>query len=277
MVTATVPKVMHQSLNGLMRSPASEGIRVEVVMITPDLAKSWLKRNTVNRHLRKREITRMVKALQSGLWQSVNGETIVFGQSGTLLDGQHRLSACAEANISFQSLVVFGVEDQKRKTIDTGAKRLLSDVFSMDGESNSTRLAAACSVLHAWETEDLLQSPHGCGFITHEEGEQFLATHSDLKEAVQATQATALFYAFHAKDYTLAYAWTETLKTGHAAPGHESFYTLRERLIRQLAQRDKLHALETFVYSIKAWNAVRQHKTIKVFKWWPEEEIPEVR
>lgn len=270
-------------LNGRL----DEDVQVEIRTITPALAAKWLKRNTINRTLKRGLVTRLAKVIQAHQWDDVNGETIVFGDHQELLDGQHRLEAVVEAGQPITSLVVFGVTAKKRGTIDTGAMRKLADFFSMHGHKNATTLGAALTVLCAWEMGTLLHHPRGGSavyFPTYEEGLAYLGRHPDLPDSVTRarrfpslmppSQAACLDYLFVHKDARLHQAWQTTMESGHLTPPHESFLTLRERLIRDKTAGIKRHALEPFAYQLKAWNAERKGKHVKVFKWHESEPLP---
>lgn len=57
----------------------------------------------------------------------MNGETIVFGTSGSLLQGQHRLTACVRANVGFKTIIVRNVPDRVMYSIDRGKARSFAD------------------------------------------------------------------------------------------------------------------------------------------------------
>ncbi|MDP2620568.1 MAG: hypothetical protein Q8P46_10395, partial [Hyphomicrobiales bacterium] len=71
--------------------------------ITPELAREWLeKTNRKNRPLSELKWTAYAVDMLEGRWQ-YNGDAIRFGSDGVLLDGQHRLMACVEAGIPFET------------------------------------------------------------------------------------------------------------------------------------------------------------------------------
>mgnify|MGYP000517583782 CR=1 FL=1 len=70
-----------------------------VELITPQMACEMLKKQRNVRVLKRKEVERYVRALKRG-WK-LNGETIKFDKDGYLIDGQHRLTACAESGIAF--------------------------------------------------------------------------------------------------------------------------------------------------------------------------------
>lgn len=273
--------------NLVMNPRLDEGIRVELMVIPPDLATKWLKRNVINRPIQRKHISALVAAIRAGQWDDANGETIIFGSTGNLLDGQHRLTAVVEAQHAITSLVVFGVEERKRGTIDTGNKRLLGHFLGMMGKKNGITLAATLSYLHAWEQGTLLATQRGLPFKTYEEGMAFYEAHPGVEDSVSAAknkvspliggaQGSMLHWLFAQKDPVVTQAWADTLHDGRERTGYEVFFVLRERLIKQHRLRNRLHALECCVYAIKAFNAAREGKTIKVFKWHATEDIPAI-
>src|SRR5262249_28100191 len=111
MTAGTLP--MPKSKTTLLPANLDEGIRVDIITVTPELAARWLKRNHANRKVRARHVSRLVRAMRAGEWDDLNGDTIRFSDNHELLDGQHRLLACIEAQQAFTTLVVFGIVAHK--------------------------------------------------------------------------------------------------------------------------------------------------------------------
>lgn len=270
----------------VMDARLDEGLRVELMTITPDIAAKWLKRNHVNRPLRRRHVVSYANAIRAGEWDDANGETIIFSDEHDLIDGQHRLTAVVEAQRAIVSLVVFGIKSLKRRSVDTGAKRELGDIFSMHGEKNTTKLASTLRVLHAYEQGMLLQTHGGLTFTSYGAAEEFLRAHPGLQEAVadagriksllRVSMAGTLLYLFRRINAPLTDHLIGTLGDGHLRTGCEAFLELRERLLRIRLHKERLHPIEPFVYTIKAWNSTRKGKTLKIFKWRDDEGIPEI-
>lgn len=112
------------------------------VTVTPDTARSWLVLNRKNRNLRKADLDRYKRDMLAGNWH-LAGDPIRFGIDGSLLDGQHRLTALAETGITLPLLVVRGVQPEAQRVMDTGRRRTASDALTIDGRDNSSLLAAA--------------------------------------------------------------------------------------------------------------------------------------
>lgn len=110
-------------------------VSADVVTITPELAKEWLAKNTRNRRIKPDNVAARKRDIESGNYQ-LNGEPIIFDSNDVLVDGQHRLTAIAEAGKSVQSFVIRGVSPESRHTVDTGTKRNWSDIADMDPNRN---------------------------------------------------------------------------------------------------------------------------------------------
>lgn len=122
-------------------------MQIEQVEMSPKLAKELLGKNDNNRHTNERRIAQMVGLMKAGQWR-LNGGTIVVGESGRLLDGQHRLSAVVLANVNVPMLLVRGAEDSVFDTIDTGRSRRASDIAGMAGVRHRFEATAAARTLY---------------------------------------------------------------------------------------------------------------------------------
>jgi hypothetical protein len=114
---------------------------IREVIVTPELAKQLLDKNTHNRHMAESTVRRLVGAMNRGEWQ-YNGDTIRISKSGRLLDGQHRLAAIEKSGIPQKYIIVDGLDDESFTTIDVGKPRTSGDMLSIVGEKHSNNLAA---------------------------------------------------------------------------------------------------------------------------------------
>ena len=114
-------------------------VDVKLEQITPDVAKTWLEKNTGNyRNLNPQRIVRYASEMFNGNWD-FNGETIKFDRSGKLVDGQHRLHAIVRSGATVPALVVRGI--QFDDNIDTGRARGLNSVIAKHGMKNAAKLS----------------------------------------------------------------------------------------------------------------------------------------
>ena len=128
-----------------MAKPNSN-IKMRIVIVTPDLAQELLTRNTRNRKITRSNVVAIKLNLEQGRWQ-LNGESIKVASNGDILDGQHRLLACVETGIPFETVLMEGFDPETQITMDTGKSRGLADMLQLQGETNCTGLAAAVAVV----------------------------------------------------------------------------------------------------------------------------------
>ena len=100
--------------------------------VGPEKAVMFLKHNDKNnRRISRAVVKRYAAIMRSGNWEE-NGESISISKDGTLLNGQHRLTAIIEANVTVKMLVVYGVGNNVH-TFDRGNIRRVSDILQMNG------------------------------------------------------------------------------------------------------------------------------------------------
>jgi hypothetical protein len=81
----------------------------------------------------------------------INGESIIFSNTGVLLDGQHRLMGCVETGIPIISLVAFGIDEEARKTIDTGKGRTVGDIATLGGIADGNNVTTIARLMIAYQ------------------------------------------------------------------------------------------------------------------------------
>ncbi len=118
-------------------------LTITIELITPQMACEMLKKQRNVRSLKRRDVVRYVKQLQR-CWK-LNGETIKFDRDGYLIDGHHRLTACAESGIAFETVVVRGLDNSD--FVDDGVPRTAGSMLSGRGTKNSELAAAVCRTL----------------------------------------------------------------------------------------------------------------------------------
>jgi len=118
--------------------------------ITPEIAADMLGRMRRNRPVRDRQVAKITRDIKAGRWH-LNGDSVKIGADGRLIDGQHRLLAIVNSDITVLTLVVRGVEPDAHHTIDTGLSRKFGDILAMDGQSEAQMLAALARRLWFWE------------------------------------------------------------------------------------------------------------------------------
>lgn len=106
-------------------------MKFKTEQVTPEMAAEWLKRNVVNRNIAMSRVNAYAEDMRSGNWQ-LNGEPIVFNESGELKDGQHRLMAVVKSGKMVAMAVVYDVSNDV-SLYDRGRNRSASDALKISG------------------------------------------------------------------------------------------------------------------------------------------------
>jgi len=114
------------------------GIHTYSIMITPFVAKELLKANVHNRKISGLTVKKYINEMESGEWM-LSPQGIGFNDKGELIDGQHRLQAIIDSNITVPILVVTGLPIRTQEKVDRQKKRSLYDVFYLAGYADNRR------------------------------------------------------------------------------------------------------------------------------------------
>jgi len=106
-------------------------ISAEVVMMDRSIASTLLKKNTTNRPLLDSRVNKYANQMKGGLWM-LNGEPVIIGSDGTLIDGQHRLTGIVKYDLKVPMLVCQGVDPTSIGTVDIGDSRTGKDVLVIE-------------------------------------------------------------------------------------------------------------------------------------------------
>lgn len=114
---------MEKYTNEYIRTMESSGY----TLVTPDKASEWLQKNTNNRKIRKSFINLLIKKIQNDQWQKDIPDHIAFYEDGTLANGQHRLTAIAQAGVPVFTKIDYNIPKDASVCIDTGKSRTVED------------------------------------------------------------------------------------------------------------------------------------------------------
>jgi hypothetical protein len=281
-ITGLGPKVrfdgVKQSVQESSRSPgpiSSElrPLKVHVEMITPGRAREILERNDRNRAIAAAVVEKYKRDMLSGAW-ALNGQTIKIGETGQLLDGQHRCAAAVQANVSFPAIVVEGLDDDVFDTFDLGTRRSISLLLRDRKETNTANLAAA--LRNVWLLENELITLRNVA-PTVSELLDTLEKNPDIRESIKminkvrdvtSSLALALHLFFHRIDATKADNFMERLGDGVMLDATSPILKLREILLADKAnQKRRLSETEKAAMMIKAWNFYVRDLPVRNLKW----------
>jgi hypothetical protein len=259
---------------------------VQITEVTPAIAAEWLTANTRNRHQRRNVVMAYAADMSDGYWQ-FNGDTIKFASDGSLLDGQHRLRAIIEADVTIPLLVVRGLAASVQETVDGGAKRIFADVLKLRGEINATNLAAVVRRVTLWEagarrSEKNIQA-------TNAQMSATLEKYPWIRDIIPPAKLTAegshlppsvaglCWWLFTRLDGDDADAFMARLRDGQALSAGDPVYELRQAIGRtRSGATGSRSATYLTALTIKAWNAYRRGEQVRSISYRPGGAHPEL-
>lgn len=261
-----------------------EGFRTEVVRVGPALATEYMKRNCVNRPLSRDYLKMLSSDMRAGRWV-FNGETIIFAADGSLIDGQHRLTAIIMSGVELDLLVAFGISDQAEafKTINSGRVRKIADGLAVAGHKNTSALSGAMRWQFHYQHDkigakaiptrqdlyDILEANPRLG--------HFVALANPLRKIGLAQSLGGfLFYAFELTNRSYAQRFYGDLLTGEMLAKDDVTLQLRNRLIQNLGAMSKLPPSFIFALTVKAFNFQSNGVAVKNLRFSGNEEYPRI-
>lgn len=273
-------------------------IKSRVMEITPQMATAWLeKMGDINRPVSQGNVDFLAAQMRAGEWK-VNGEAIVRDEDERVIDGQHRLWACVQADKPFTTLVVTGVKRSAFPTFDSGKGRNAADalhIARIDG-GNANRLAAALSWVTFWESGWSEGSDGGKGHRKRRTAAQAIAvakryptlaefcsirgdSTSGPNARMKLWRGNMIFvrWATTQAKPTIAKRFWDDVETGENLSKDDPAYQLRE----------KLHALGTaygkqtnpkivLAWAIKAFNAAARGERMTILRFTEAEVFPDI-
>lgn len=274
MATITAPFKTADQEKTTPNGAAPAACKPEVITITPDLARDWTLLNTRNRPVRYTKVARYARDMKARNW-AFNGETIKIATDGTIIDGQHRLYACIQADTPFDTIVIRGLPLEVQDTVDTGSVRTMSDQFGLHGEPNANLLAAITRWSFKWLRGVRVRSGHDQE-PTHSEMIALLEAEPRLREAaawaerarrVREVPVTGSVWGmawmlFHGANHLAAEVFLDKCLTGADCPAGHPALAFRSRMLTAKAEGQRLNQNEQLGYMIMAWNAFRDERTL---------------
>jgi len=250
-------------------------VKTEVKTVTPKMCMKWLEKNKNNRPLNQRHVNVLTRTILKGDWD-LNGESLKFDIEGNILDGQHRMWACVEANTSFDTLIVHNLPRGSFDTIDTGRIRQAHDVLAMKGEKDVILLNGILKHIGRYHAGLMLST----GKITNKEVEELLELYPKARDyahklgraayrvrwCAPSVLGTCWFLAAE-KNAASADTFFNGLIFGAELEATSPILSLRNKFID--VQTNKGQHLQTpakIEMIVLAWNAYRSGKTMQRFK-----------
>jgi hypothetical protein len=259
--------------------------------ITPKQAREWLEKNTMNRPFNQNNLEALKKEIYNNNY-FVTGESIKIATDGTLLDGQHRLRAIVETGKAVKMFVIRDLSKEAFKYMDTGRPRQASDVLAIEGVKNSSSMAAIAKFIIGYQKDKTFNSAvrgnanKGRNRITNAEVSDFVNKninslvdsyefgHGKGRKLIQGKLVSSMHYVLKKIDQKQADVFIEQLVEGTGLQRGNPIHQLREifvhdkRNTKKLPQRAKVHLI------IRAWNLVRQNKTVTKLQYDKRDPFP---
>jgi hypothetical protein len=251
------------------------------VDVTPELAAAILSEGSRNRNIRRKDVIRYAADMKQGLW-ATTGEAIKFDQDGSLLDGQHRLSAVVDAQITVPMLFVYDIPRASQDVMDSGRKRSLADQLAMRGHTNCNTLAAGIKAARDLETYGKPRANKNDSVVMmldwFDNNQEIVNSISPVNKASQppvkypSGLAIALHFTMSKLGEEEANRFWHVLGYGAQDPGVGAIIVLREKMMVVAAETKRGHLIDTnhrAAYTIAAWNAWLTGRDIKIFRYRP--------
>ena len=281
---ARIPQA--QSTPVAMTSPS--GVRYSIELVTPDLAESWMAYNTANRRIRRAVSERFARDMVNGDWRE-DGNGICFAEDGTLINGQHRLSAVTISGVAAWMLIVRGLPMEAQDAMDDGAKRTAGDTFGFHNIMSANTAAAITRRVLMWQSGVRANvgkvQPTKAEMLSAWREDPTLALAAEVagnmakRKSVPASIIGLTWWLFYGIEPEDCIEFWNQLHTGIGFDSDSSpTYLLREQIDRQSSREGRVSETEVLAWVIKAWNHYRAGKTLSPqyrYRIKPGERFPE--
>lgn len=266
-----------------------ENQKTTTMLITPEIARRFLKNNKSNRALSPKNIAYFLYQMLSGQF-ILSPQGIAFDIYGRLIDGQHRLHALIKSGKSFYFNVTTGCSPDVFKILDTGKNRSAGDVLSIEGVKNYNNIAAGIKkhLLLSKGSKNTSGNAHEHKITNVDILNQY-SKHADLYQLTHA-KCSALYHKLRIMSLSHMTGYTAFL---HIDKKHDfdkviEFFSqivtysengtvnlFRERQIKNKVRRITEPLSVTQALLAKTWNAYLLGRSYKTLRFNQDEQFPE--
>jgi hypothetical protein len=126
-------------------------------IITPEIAREWLKRNKKNRNICITKVKNFSKMMALNQWNESSSENIAFDTDGNLINGQHRLMAIIDSNSTLELNVCYNCRKDSILFIDQGG-RTIQNAFQINGVNKAGQVVAIIKGILVYKKTRKLES-----------------------------------------------------------------------------------------------------------------------
>lgn len=256
----------------------------QILLVTPEMASDWLSHRTYNRNrkISKRIVGKYLTDMKAGHWKTTR-QGLIFDTEGKIIDGQHRLSAVANGELTVAFWVYPDEARDNFEVLDQGYKRAVAQQL---GVPNATTVAAASRFIASLSDADAfgltrfnrISSPEMYHTVQEwQELTRYAIAVNEVRTATWIPGAPHLAVLAQAARTDVGSAekiesWRRGLISGDNLSSTDARLQLRNRFIRQ---HNILHGSRNrdMVYNliVKSWNAYAEGKPMGVLRWQPTE------
>ena len=243
------------------------GITHRVVTMTPEIAADLLRRNSNNRPIRDVITNNYLADMRSGKWKYA-GDPIRLAEDGSLLDGQHRLTAMAAMPSGWSApvLLIEGLPTSTQLVMDQGRKRNPGQQLHLLGYVNAYHLASTVRVLIEWRNGLMFRDTSQKSAVTTSRIQEFVEENPHIpllinearQRVISCYMTPSVVAAFHVEaasiDKEIADEFLTQLAEGVGLEPGSPVLALRERAIRGKAERRKDSDRNQLGLLIRTWN-----------------------
>jgi len=253
---------------------AKENVSIE--KIGKKEADDILKNNFINRRVNRANVDFIKHEMLHDNF-CVNGASIVISEDNILVDGQHRLIAISETDLSFNMIIVRNVKKEVFSTIDCGRPRTSGDVFNINNIPHANTMASAINRIkneflskrkagkNVWlkfSNEELLSFY----YANKDELDELVLRISSLYAGNIKTTTTsigvAMIFLLKRENKQKAYPFVRELFKGVKEYESNAAQTLRNRLLNYKIDGIKIDDSQLRAFFIVAFRAYKENRDI---------------
>lgn len=254
----------------------------QIINVTPALAKQWLELNFNNRKLKSNKISQYARDMREENWR-YTGEAIKFNKLGHLVDGQNRLHAIIDAEVTLPMLVVTGLKEDAQEVMDSGASRGASDALDFRGYNRPQELGAMARVHYVWQVQQAfttcMNSPAATSWPSTAEVIRHVEDNPELPKLTTRARAVvrqlrlpvgsvgATYYEFRQIDEEEAEQFIDNILDFELAGKGDPIATLIKRCQEMALRREIVRPATGIFMMVKTWNAVRSGEAMQKFQF----------
>lgn len=211
-------------------------MQYEMITVTPELAETWLKKNSRNRSFSPGKAKTYAADMSAGRWKHTHQDSIAFYKDGELADGQHRLAAISLSGVPRDLMVWWGLEDDAAYGIDAHKMRGTSDQIKIAHRGSWVRHGeiAVAKMMHptaeskGWSSQQIIEFCE-----THKPHIEYAMSCISKSSAPSPVRAAIAICHMHETESMLN-EWCAVMENGVTQfPRDRTVIALRDKLLKE--------------------------------------------